>query len=128
MEVVVEVGGWEHACCGPAVERHEVVDFSCTRAAHRDGRPYFICTHHDVEPVERVRGWVVDICVLLDAGARPVRRVPSGRALRGFDPNDDGHLEDPWTNDVFTSSGGDFLVSVRLLSADVTSLESATQR
>lgn len=26
MDVVVEVGGWVHACCGPAVERDQSVD------------------------------------------------------------------------------------------------------
>lgn len=29
------------------------------------------------------------------------------------DEDDDGHLEDPWTGEVITSPGRDFLVTVR---------------
>jgi hypothetical protein len=39
--------------------------------------------------------------------------VPSGAALRGFDDEDDGHLEDPWTGEVISSESAEFLVTVR---------------
>lgn len=28
---MVAVGGWEHACCGPAIERDQLVDLGCVR-------------------------------------------------------------------------------------------------
>ncbi|HEX8498925.1 MAG TPA: hypothetical protein VF661_17120 [Actinomycetales bacterium] len=119
MDVVVRVGGWEHACCGPAIERQELVDLGCVRVAGPDGEVLLVETHHDTGPpvgpaeqVERVRGRVADIRVVGDDGAtRPVLRVPSGEALRGFDAHDDGHLEDPWTGEQVTP-GGTFLVTV----------------
>ena len=45
--------------------------------------------------------------------AQPILRVPSGSALRGFDDEDDGHLEDPWTGDEITSESREFLVTVQ---------------
>ncbi|SDC00457.1 hypothetical protein SAMN05660690_0149 [Geodermatophilus telluris] len=114
MDVVVEVGGWEHDCCGPAIERNQVVDLGCARWTAPDGRVRLVETHHDVDPDERVRGRVTELRVVLDdETTRPVLRVPSGRALRGFDEDDDGHLEDPWTGELVTSESGDFLVTVR---------------
>ncbi len=44
---------------------------------------------------------------------QPVLRLPSGRALRGFDDHDDGHLEDPWTGEVIATGTEEFLVTVR---------------
>lgn len=74
-------------------------------------------SHHgglDVRAGERVRGRVTGIQVMQDGGAaRSVLRVPSGAALRGFDEDDDGHLEDPWTGDVIASESNEFLVNVR---------------
>ncbi|WP_432537570.1 DUF6578 domain-containing protein [Kineococcus arenarius] len=117
MDVVVEVGDWEHECCGDPVERDQVVDFTCLLITEPGAQPRLIETHHDLEaarPLERIRGRVVDIEVVQDDGsARPVLRVPGGAALRGFD-EDDGHLEDPWTGEVVTSSRNDFLVTVRM--------------
>lgn len=114
MDVVVEVGGWEHECCGGALERDAVVDLGCLRRVDRDGRVRLLETHHEVEPDERVRGRVTDLHVVTAAGAtRPVLRLPGGRALRGVDPHDDGHLEDPWTGEVLTPDGDDFLVTLR---------------
>ena len=112
MDVVVEVGGWEHECCGPAIERYQLVDLGCLRARGQGGRALLVETHHDLEPVERVRGRVVDLHVLREPGEpEPVLRVPSGQALRGSDPDDDGHLEHPWTGDRLVEGGG-FLVTV----------------
>jgi len=119
VDVVVEVGGWEHECCGPALERGQVVDLGCLRLAGDDGRPRLVETHHDHAPVvERVQGRVVDLKAVRGGGtSRSVLRVPSGAALRGFDSSDDGHLEDPRTGAVVRSPTGRFLVTVRVPSA-----------
>lgn len=112
MDVVVEVGGWEHACCGPAIERDQLVDLGCVRVVAPGGEVDLIETYHDVEPETRVQGRVSDIHVVrLGQPAQPVLRLPSGRALRGDDDEDDGHLEDPWTGELLPC-GGDFLVIV----------------
>jgi hypothetical protein len=116
VDVVVEVGGWEHACCGKAIERNQLVDFRCVRYLAAGGQPRLIESHHELDfPAdERVQGRVTEIRVVGDGGtAQPILRVPSGPALRGFDDDDDGQLEDPWTAAVIPSSSGDFLVTVR---------------
>ncbi|WP_432483094.1 DUF6578 domain-containing protein [Kineococcus esterisolvens] len=121
MDVVVEVGGWEHECCGPSIERDEVVDFACVllpgSSTGSTAPPRLIETHHDLDtfqPTHRIRGRVVDIEVVHDDGsARPILRVPSGAALCGYGEDDD-HLEDPWTGETVTSPArNDFLVTVR---------------
>lgn len=116
MDVVVEVGDWEHECCGEAIERNQLVDFQCISYTGTDGETRLIETHHglDVPAHERVQGRVVWLEVVDGAGtSRPILRVPSGAALRGFDRGDDGHLEDPWTGDVITTDSRNFLVTVR---------------
>ena len=110
----MEVGGWEHDCCGEAIERNQLVDLHCIRRTGPNGQIRLIETHHHIDPDERVRGRVTEIQVVLDGGTtQPILRVPSGRASRGFDDDDDGHLEEPWTGDAITSESGDFLVTVR---------------
>jgi hypothetical protein len=114
VDVVVEVGGWEHECCGEAIERNQLVDLHCIRWTDPDGQVRLIETHHHIDPDERVRGRVTEIQVVQDGGTtQPILRVPSGRALRGFDDDDDGHLEGPWTGDALPSGSGEFLVTVR---------------
>lgn len=117
MDVVVEVGGWEHACCGDAIERDQHVDFACIRYQGADGRERLAESHHGglgVAAGERVRGRVTELQVVRDGeAAQSVLRIPSGQALRGFDEEDDGHLEDPWTGDVLPPGGSEFLVTVR---------------
>ena len=111
---MVSVGGWEHACCGPAIERDQLVELSCLRVTAPDGGAGLSETRHDLapEPDARVRGRVRDIQVVrLGRPAQPVLRLPSGAALRGFDDEDDGHLEDPWTGELLPD-GEDFLVVV----------------
>jgi len=118
VDVVVEVGGWEHECCGPAIERDQVVDFECIIFAEPDAQPRLVETHHDldiVQPTVRIQGRVVDLDVVHDDGStRSILGVPSGGALRGFG-EDDGHLEDPWTGEVVAAGqGNEFLVTVRV--------------
>ena len=117
VDVVVEVGDWEHECCGEAIERNQLVDYQCISSSGPDGRLRLSETHHgglDLAADERVRGRVTEIQVVHEGGTPlPVLRVPSGRALRGFDDDDDGHLEDPWTGDVITSDSREFLVTVQ---------------
>ena len=112
VDVVVEVGGWEHACCGPAIERNELVDLGCLRVLAPDGEVNLSETHHELEPDVRVQGRVRDIHVARPGGpSQPVLRLPSGEALRGYDDEDDGHLEDPWTGELLPD-GADFVLIV----------------
>lgn len=112
MDVVVVVGGWEHQCCGEAVERDALVDLGCLRGTDDHGGQTLVETHHHLEPEVRVRGRVRDIHVVRDGRpAEAVQRVPSGRALSGLDPDDDGRLEAPWTGEP-VAGGSDFLVRV----------------
>ena len=112
VDVVVEVGGWEHACCGRAIERDQLVDLGCVRVLAPDGRLDLSETHHEREPEVRVQGRVRDIHVTrVGQPAEPVLRLPSGEALRGCDEEDDGHLEDPWTGELLPD-GNAFLVMI----------------
>jgi hypothetical protein len=116
VDLVVEVGDWEHECCGEAIERDQLVDFQCIRYMGPDGRMRLIETHHglDVPADVRVQGRVIWLEVVNSAGiAQPISRVPSGAALRGFDAGDDGHLEAPWTGDAIPTETPTFLVTVR---------------
>ena len=115
VDVVVQLSGWEHSCCGDAVERDQLVDWGCLRAAAtgRDGTAGLARTHHHLEPEVDRRGRVLDLLVVRPgADPEPVHRVPGGRALRGFDPANDGHLEQPWTG-TGVAGGEEFLVVVR---------------
>jgi len=115
VDVVVHLSGWEHSCCGDAVERDQLVEWGCLRTgpASTGGAAALTRTHHHLEPEVDVRGRVVDLLVVRpDGDAEPVHRVPGGRALRGLDPDDDGHLEQPWTG-VELPRGEEFLVVVR---------------
>ena len=94
VDVEVEVGGWEHECCGKAIERDQLVDLGITRTTTADGQERLVQTNHHLETAQWVHGRVREIQVLR-AGqpTRPIHRLPSGEALRGLDPDDDGHLE-----------------------------------
>jgi hypothetical protein len=117
MDVVVAVGGWEHECCGQAIERDQLVDLRCIRDTGPDGHVRLIESHHgglDAAADERVQGRVSDLHLVQQGGTkRAVLRVPSGLALRGLDDADDGHLEDPWTGEVVPAARPLFLVTVR---------------
>jgi len=112
-EVVVRLGGWEHECCGEAIEVNQIVDFGCLVRRRASGEEHYVETHHDDEPDARFRGRVIDISVVDIHGARrSVARVPSGSALRGFDPKDDGHLEEPYTGQLVDAKPDVFDVRV----------------
>jgi hypothetical protein len=114
LNVTVDVGDREHERCGPAIEGNDVVDLGCLRRRDADGRVRLIETHHDSPLETRVRGRVVDILVLAaDGSSTPVLRVPSGVALRGFDDEDDGHLEPPWSGELVDERSRRFLVTVK---------------
>ncbi|GAA1854587.1 hypothetical protein ACFFOM_02545 [Microlunatus capsulatus] len=117
MRVVVEVGGWQHACCGPAYERDAVVEVTCLVVPGVEGGPpRHVETHHELttrHPRVTLRGRVVDVAVQHpDGEVEPVLRLPGGRALRGYDDTDDGHLEQPWTGLPVTADSELFLVTL----------------
>lgn len=97
--VVVIIGGWEHECCGPAVEIGDVVEYGVVSA---DGARRFEEVRHGTVPNQRIRGRVVELYAVGPDGRVAIDRVPSGRALRGFDDDDDGHLEARWTGQPVT--------------------------
>lgn len=112
-EVVIQVGGWEHECCGEAIEVNQIIDFGCLAPRQASGEERFIETHHDDEPDVRVRGRVIDISVVDAQGVRlSIARVPSGSALRGFDSKDDGHLEEQNTGQLIDAKPDVFHVKV----------------
>ena len=117
MRTVVEIGDWEHECCGPSYERDTVVEVICLLVSGRDGAATrYLESHHDLTTQHntiRVRGRVVDICIQRpDGSTEQIKRLPSGRALRGFDDDDDGHLEQPWTGEPVTYDSNAFLVTI----------------
>ena len=117
MRTVVEVGDWEHECCGPSYERETLVEAMCLVVSRRDGAATrYVESHHDLTTQHntiRIRGRVVDICIQrLDGSIEQIKRLPSGRALRGFDDDDDGHLEQVSTGEPVTYDSNTFLVTV----------------
>ena len=117
MRTVVEVGDWEHECCGPPYERDTVVEVVCRIVSGRDhAATRYLESHHDLttqHDVIRVRGRVVDICIQhLDGSTEQIERLPSGRALRGFDEGDDGHLDHPWTREPVAYDSNTFFVII----------------
>jgi hypothetical protein len=97
--VVVLVGGWEHECCGPAVEIGDVVEYGVVSA---DGARRFVEVRHGTVRNQTVRGRVVELYAVSPDGRVAIERVPSGAALRGVDDDDDGHLEARWTGQPVT--------------------------
>jgi hypothetical protein len=85
VDVEVEVGGWEHECCGDAVERGQRVSFRCARVSGDDGTSLLAETHHGglgTTDLVLVEGQVRRIEAVLEGGARrPVRRLPDGNGL-----------------------------------------------
>lgn len=115
--MVVEVGDWEHECCGPAYERDSVVELTCLVVAGPDGgTSRYVESHHCLTGSHRTvefRGRVADVHIVHpDGSSEAIRRLPSGKALRGLDEEDDGHLEQPWTGDPVTSDSDRYLLTV----------------
>ena len=92
--VTVVLGGWEHLCCGAAVEIGDQVDYG---VVSEDGPRRFAEVHHVTVPTANVRGRVTELFALGRDGRVAIERIPGGAALRGFDDEDDGHLEARWT-------------------------------
>lgn len=111
MTVEVFVGDWEHSCCGPEIQRYQRVQWTCVTDS--DGRLHE--THHDLEglDVSEVSGTVVDLEVIHADGSRAtITRIPSGRALTGNDPDDDGEVLEMYTDIVLDASGEKFVVTL----------------
>lgn len=112
MDVVVEVGGWEHECCGPAIERGEWIALGCVHVGTGDSAQ-LIETHHDHDIDVLVEGRVVDLSAVgRDGVVEPIQRVPDGEALRGLNESDDGRLEQLRTGRRVRWSGEKFRVTV----------------
>jgi hypothetical protein len=120
--VVVEVGDWEHECCGPAYERDTVVELTCFAIPRGDDDPVlggvrYLETHHDGLTTNykttSIRGRVSDLAIEhLDGSIEPIERLPGGRAIRGFDDDDDGRLEQQWTGLAVINDSNRFLVTI----------------
>lgn len=117
MRIVVEVGDWEHECCGPSYERDSIVGIDCLVASGPDtAAARYVESHHDFttgQGVKKVRGRIADLRIVhLDGSTESIERLPSGSALRGFDDADDGHLEQPWTGEPVTRDSNQFLLTI----------------
>lgn len=105
------MGGWEHECCGPEIERYQRVQWSCL--VHTDGRLYE--THHDLDglSITEVTGVVIDVeLVRADDSRVRITRIPSGSALRGFDDRADSAVIEMNTDEVLDASTGEFVVTL----------------
>lgn len=115
MRLEIIVGGWEHECCGPEIERYQRVEWTCV--TEPDGR--LSETHHDLEniAVTPVHGTIVDLELVLADGSRTgIDRIPSGRALCGSDEHDDGVVRAAYTDEVLDASSCVFMVTVEVAS------------
>lgn len=115
MRVAVEVGGWEHECCGPAYERDALVELTCLAVVGPAGVPRYAETHHDrgARDTVTVRGRIADLEILHgDGTSDPISRLPGGSALRGHDDEDDGHLESASNGQPVVNDSGRFLLTV----------------
>ena len=116
MDTVVEIGDWEHECCGSTYERNSVVELTCLVVSGRDGNARYVESHHDLttrHPTTTVSGRVADIAIRhLDGTTEQLERLPSGRALRGFDDADDGRLAQPWTDVPVSNDSNDFRITI----------------
>ncbi|WP_405371797.1 MULTISPECIES: hypothetical protein [unclassified Microbacterium] len=112
----VEVGGWEHSCCGPELRRFTKVDWTVFTAP--DGR--LVETHHGLDDLQgleviQVAGTIVELeAVERDGSRTPITRIPSGRALRGIDQEDAGDVINLYTDGVLDVSDERFIVTVEV--------------
>jgi hypothetical protein len=117
VRVVIEVGGWEHDCCGPAYELDSTVEVDCLELSGPDpSTTRFVESHHEAAPRSDAvthKGRVADLAIVHpDGSIESLHRLPSGRALRGFDRDDDGHLEQPWNGQPVVRDSSRFLVTL----------------
>ncbi|MCO7221173.1 hypothetical protein [Klenkia sp. PcliD-1-E] len=107
------MGGWEHECCGPAIERGRSIALGCVRRDDATGSR-LVETHHGDDVDLLVEGRVIDIVAVRPDGAvEAIRRLPGGEALRGLHESDDGRLEHLRTGRRVRYSGEEFRVTVR---------------
>jgi len=115
--IVVEVGNWEHECCGPSYERDSVVEMTCLVLSGQDDVAIrYVESHHDLTSggnTIQIRACVADLGIQhLDGSTERIKRLPSGSALRGFDDDDDGHLEQPWTGAPVLNDSNRYLLII----------------
>ncbi len=111
MIVEIEVGGWEHECCGDPIAGNDFVDWAYLIDA--DGVRQE--THHETRAITgRVRGRVAEIDLLVDGSRVAVDRVPSGAALSGLDSAPDDAVVTRLSDgaDVTVSAEARFVVGV----------------
>jgi hypothetical protein len=120
VNILVEVGGWEHECCGAALERRSEVTLTCISPDERSDGRYLVYSAHGIKsPAYRCTGHVLDLWLVDEAGhQQPIQRVPSGPALRGFDESDDGAIRSEPTGEIIAAHGGRFLVRLGSVSID----------
>lgn len=116
MRLEIEVGGWEHGCCGPELVRFTNVEWTVTAAP--DGR--LVETHHGLDQTEGlevidVAGTIVELEAIERDGSRTtIARAPSGRTLRGMDEDDAGDVIELHTDRLIDVSDDGFIVTVEV--------------
>ena len=116
MRLEIEVGGWEHGCCGPELVRFTNVEWTVMAAP--DGR--LVETHHGLDETEGLKvtdvtGTIVELEAIERDGSRTtIARVPSGRALRGMDEDDAGDVIELYTDRLIDVSDDGFIVTVEV--------------
>ena len=115
---MIEVGEWEHECCGASFDRNSIVDVSCLKVSGTDplSSTRLVESHHELTTNSETltyKGRVADIAIVhADGSVEPIHRLPSGQALRGFDDHDDGHLEQPWNGQPVLRDSDRFLLTL----------------
>lgn len=113
---MIEIGEWEHECCGVAYERDSIMNISCLKLGLDPSSNRLMESHHEYPGSPKTvayRGRVADISILhADGSVEQIHRLPSGRALRGSDDDDDGHLEQPWNGEPVIADSHRFLLTL----------------
>lgn len=106
---LIEIDRWSHDCCGEELSQGMRVTLNCrlpvgydllrsvdlVADSHSGNLPFISCT-----------GDVVQITMTDDHGTpQPIQRLPSGRALRGFDDLDDGAIQSADTGNLVDRDG-----------------------
>ncbi|MFL0564585.1 hypothetical protein ACH0CG_02425 [Microbacterium sp. 179-I 1D1 NHS] len=114
--IEIEVGGWEHNCCGPELVRFTKVEWTVIPVA--DGPS--VETHHGLDESEGLRvvevaGTIVELEAVEPDGSRtPISRIPSGPALSGSDEEDAGDVVELYTDRVLDMSDHRFIATVEV--------------